>query len=45
MSNIHGLHSIRNNNNAAPHSSGSDDEKEDRYIGGVDSRGGGSGLV
>ena len=44
MSNIHGLHSIRNNNTAPRPSGGSDDE-EDRYVGGVDSRGGGSGLA
>ena len=44
MSNIHGLHSLRNDNNAPSRPSGSDDE-EDRYVGGVDSRGGGSGLA
>ena len=45
MSNIHGLHSLRNDNNAAPRRSGGSDDEEDRYVGGVDSRGGGSGLA
>lgn len=40
MPNIHGLH----DNNNAPDSS-SDDENNDRYVGGVDARGGGSGLA
>eukprot|EP00571_Detonula_confervacea_P008069 CAMPEP_0172318670 /NCGR_PEP_ID=MMETSP1058-20130122/35509_1 /TAXON_ID=83371 /ORGANISM="Detonula confervacea, Strain CCMP 353" /LENGTH=287 /DNA_ID=CAMNT_0013033551 /DNA_START=16 /DNA_END=879 /DNA_ORIENTATION=+ len=40
MPNIHGLH---DNNNAADESS--DDDNNDRYVGGVDARGGGSGLA
>lgn len=43
MSNVHGLHSIRNRNNRANDSD--DDDNNDRYVGGVDSRGGGSGLA
>mmetsp|Transcript_14321 Transcript_14321/g.30607 ORF Transcript_14321/g.30607 Transcript_14321/m.30607 type:complete len:288 (+) Transcript_14321:138-1001(+) len=43
MPNIHGLHSLRDDDAKA-----SDDDKDDdndRYVGGVDSRGGGSGLA
>lgn len=36
MSNIHGLYSGNNNND-----SDEDDARENRYVGGVDSRGGG----
>ncbi|KAL7466635.1 hypothetical protein ACHAXS_006930 [Conticribra weissflogii] len=43
MSNVHGLHSIRNRDNRANDSD--DDDSNDRYVGGVDSRGGGSGLA
>lgn len=42
MPNIHGLH---DNNNAAAADSSSEDENNDRYVGGVDARGGGSGLA
>ncbi|KAL7516007.1 hypothetical protein ACHAWX_001068 [Stephanocyclus meneghinianus] len=47
MSNIHGLHSLRsnNNNNLTNRPSNSDDEDENRFVGGIDSRGGGSGLA
>lgn len=47
MSNIHGLHSFRNDNNNNRDNSDSDDDggTNDRYVGGVDARGGGSGLA
>eukprot|EP00804_Cyclotella_cryptica_P020325 CCRYP_014061-RA/>CCRYP_014061-RA protein AED:0.03 eAED:0.03 QI:110/1/1/1/1/1/2/1608/270 len=47
MSNIHGLHSLRNSssNNPTNRPSNSDDEDENRFVGGIDSRGGGSGLA
>lgn len=52
MPNIHGLHSLRSNNNAGRNNRENDDSDDDdddgtndRYVGGVDSRGGGSGLA
>lgn len=45
MPNIHGLHSLRANNNRDHNDDSSDEEGNDRYVGGVDSRGGGSGLA
>lgn len=49
MPNIHGLHSLRtsNNNSNRDHNDDDSDDEEgnDRYVGGVDSRGGGSGLA
>lgn len=42
MSNIHGLNSLRD---AANNNDDSSDEGENRYVGGVDGRGGGSGLA
>lgn len=43
MPNIHGLHSLRDESNDAADDDSDDDN--DRYVGGVDSRGGGSGLA
>ena len=49
MPNIHGLHSIRSND--PPSRRGNDDDSDDdedsnrRYVGGIDARGGGSGLA
>mmetsp|Transcript_28851 Transcript_28851/g.46778 ORF Transcript_28851/g.46778 Transcript_28851/m.46778 type:complete len:289 (-) Transcript_28851:83-949(-) len=45
MPNIHGLSSIRNNNNRPSNDSDSDNDENNRYVGGVSSRGGGSGLA
>lgn len=44
MPNIHGLHSFRDND-AQDSDDDKDDDNNDRYVGGVDSRGGGSGLA
>ena len=43
MPNIHGLHSLRDTNDA--NDDDQNDSDEDRYVGGVDGRGGGSGLA
>lgn len=48
MSNVHGLHSIRNRDNSRNNNDSDSDDDNDtnnRYVGGVDSRGGGSGLA
>eukprot|EP00984_Skeletonema_dohrnii_P014916 scaffold6374_cov100-Skeletonema_dohrnii-CCMP3373.AAC.1 len=46
MPNIHGLSSIRNNDRPTNNSdSDSDNDENNRYVGGVSSRGGGSGLA
>uniref|UniRef100_A0A7S2VZR9 UBX domain-containing protein n=1 Tax=Eucampia antarctica TaxID=49252 RepID=A0A7S2VZR9_9STRA len=47
MANIHGLYSNNNNNNNGNHheSDDSDDDPNERYVGGVNARGGGSGLA
>ena len=46
MPNIHGLSSLRNDNpRRPPNDSDSDNDENNRYVGGVSSRGGGSGLA
>ena len=47
MPNIHGLHSLRSRESKDDDNDSHDDEdhNNDRYVGGIDSRGGGSGLA
>eukprot|EP00581_Thalassiosira_minuscula_P007057 CAMPEP_0183701898 /NCGR_PEP_ID=MMETSP0737-20130205/134_1 /TAXON_ID=385413 /ORGANISM="Thalassiosira miniscula, Strain CCMP1093" /LENGTH=291 /DNA_ID=CAMNT_0025928395 /DNA_START=45 /DNA_END=920 /DNA_ORIENTATION=+ len=45
MPNIHGLHSLNNDAGGGSDDDKNDDDNNDRYVGGVDSRGGGSGLA